>query len=337
MAYNLRSRAASPVPPDDRSADGSQHGSQASLPPLESQHGSPVASQPASPRSAAHPAGTGEAERLTQANRAMFKLYLDELIADGTIQVTGTPPPNGPDLSAAHGTDASAFTKRKEMFKLPTFDGEYKDLKDVKVFCQRVRHYMEIHGVTGRKAVLCLYACFRPNTPAGVWFAKVVNTFDNLAEFETAFRARFKLSKAEVTRVTTELQDYRQLPTESVSAYYTKLTSMYDDLELLDITHNEQQRFAKFLSGLDPMVRTQCATAMEAIPDCTLEKLLSVAMNVEASMRDGRGRPGRPSGPALNAMQVQNRCNYCKQTGHVWDDCPKIAKKKENGTWVERN
>ena len=254
--------------------------------------------------------------------------YVRQLIADGPGDIhseRGEPP-------------ADSLPRRKEMFKLPTFDGQYKEFKEVNAFMQRVRDYMSVHGITGRASVIALYACFRSNSPAGVWFAKTVPGFVTLDDFETAFRQRFKLSASEAVRATERLNSFRQRPQDTVIAYHTGLIAVYDQLELLGIEYSDAQKFAKFLSGIDPHLRSACAPALETIPDCDLSKLLSVAMAIEGA-RTGPRRNERSSTPQFRAMQTHQttrRCNFCRKRGHLWDDCPRIAELKKNGKWEER-
>jgi hypothetical protein len=40
----------------------------------------------------------------------------------------------------------------------------------------------------------------------------------------------------------------------------------------------------------------------------------------------------------MNVPPTRNAtfCHFCRKSGHVWDDCPGIARSKKEGTWKDR-
>ena len=229
--------------------------------------------------------------------------------------------------------------KPPDCLKLSTFQGTYEESATVPSFLRRTAAYMTYHKLTEPATQLAaLYSCFPMGTASALWFEKAVSTMTNFADFRAQFVERFHLEIADRTKYLGKLETFHQRSGDSVISYYSGLTEMYDNLAQLDMIFHPDQVKMKFIAGLRPDLRAVVLT-QESIYPLSQQTALTIAMNHERNLP----RVARPI-PTLNALGVDDEgdadgppCGYCKQTGHVFDDCPRVLAKNAAGTWIDHN
>ena len=205
--------------------------------------------------------------------------------------------------------------------------------------------YFVYHKLTETATQLAaLYACFPFGSAAALWFENSVNSMANIDDFEAQFRTRFHLHIADRTKYLHKLESFHQRSNDSVISFYSLMTETYDNLQQLDMTFHEDQIKMKFITGLRPELRAVVLT-QESIEPLTIQKALTIAMNHERNLprgaaprAPGLAAAGGPAvqGPPNPSVPANSKCNYCKQHGHYFASCPKVAAKKAAGTWQDR-
>ena len=261
--------------------------------------------------------------------------------------------PEGSAWNVASLTEALANTrvhKPPDCLKLPTFKGTYAESPFVPSFLRRATAYMSYHNlIESQTQLAALYSCFPMGTASALWFEKAVPAMSNFEDFRVQFAERFHLNVADRTKYLSKLNKFAQRPQDSVISYYSSLTELYDNLGQVGLTFHPDEIKMKFIDNLRPEL---CATVMtqESISPLALEKALTIAMNHErllpkraAPTTNGNARPalnaaGTGNGGNQNAGGKKKAfaCNFCKQPGHIFADCPKVAAKKAAGTWEDR-
>jgi hypothetical protein len=225
--------------------------------------------------------------------------------------------------------------------KLPVFRGESTDDKDplpqpadVVAFTKHVDavfHAYQNTYATEELKLDVLLSCFPPGSPAAKWYdsADGRSSFATYADFSVAFWRVYGPTEADKQRYEEKFQNFRQLETSTVRAYYSRFLHMLSNMEACGVPVQLHQARSKFVNGLRPVLKREVYRQRGRQPNMSLEELLHEAENEE--------RLHKPSTvPSVRAINGQEHCFFCKDPNHASKDCPKIARKKANSTWEER-
>jgi hypothetical protein len=184
--------------------------------------------------------------------------------------------------------------------------------------------------------------CFPPKSRAARWFTTHRSKLSTPRLFREAFIEYFGGTASDERDCRNRLLNFRQRDSNSVTEYYSALCELVDDIHaLVDFLHagdpaqqiGDSLLISKFVNGLSSSVYDGVERVHIRNPDFTLEDLYREALLEEKLSKCKHN--GRPTPPALHAIdETPKRCFFCKGN-HQPKDCPKIAAKKAKGIWKE--
>jgi len=248
------------------------------------------------------------------------------------------------------------------------FDG--RDRQDPTAWCYSMELYFDACHVTDDEERIA-FARTRLDKDALIWLranddnGAMADLF-TWAEFKTALHRQFQSINPHISARDT-LANMRQRPNESVRSYASALRSVF--LRLPGITDDE--KIDRFLRGLrDSHVREECRIrdiihefeTLVAVAD-RIESARRHAQTVRARFNSNSnfngnsnvnnfqphrpvhtgyngaqpmelglvGRPGRLSPVDRHRLMEEGRCFYCKEKGHLANQCLKKVSRQGNG------
>ena len=259
-------------------------------------------------------------------------------------------------IAVGAGANSAPPTVHEKPFnlglKMPVFKGEpdrsgrfaplaVQDLVD------RVHGYFPSSGgrfATEQQKLQSLLNAFPVGSPAATWWASVKRNVHTLADFLVLFKKQHGFDARDSHYVTEKFNSLRQRDNDTVVSYDTNFTAMVIEMTLVltsDLVPRPAAQRARFLSGLKPAVKSLVMRTVMRHPDMTLNDVYFEAVMEERQLPKPMGPRFPPKvHPKINMMDKKGKrnrgCGYCSKTDHTWDDCPKIAQKKREGTWEER-
>jgi hypothetical protein len=250
------------------------------------------------------------------------------------------------------------------VIKLPTFYGTVVDASDPKsrtrcspasvISCiSRMDAFFDTYAQsypTEDNKLNAIISCFPPNSAAQSWYEsdQGKRSFATYAQFKLAFAQRFGPNAADEAKFQQDFFHVKQQRNESVGSFYTRYLQLLAEMKAINRPVDVDSQVAKFIDGLLPHLRTEVSRIHRRTPRMTLDAVMS-----EAEMEEKNTFPSKPAHmhvpPAVQGFQFRpngdkskkkfhrRKCFYCKDEKHLAKDCPEIAKKKANGTWVDRS
>lgn len=259
-------------------------------------------------------------------------------------------------IAVGAGANSAPPTVHEKPFnlglKMPIFKGEpdrsgrFSPLA-VQDFVDRVHAYFSSSAgqfATEQQKLQSLLNAFPVGSPAATWWASVKRNVHTLADFLVLFKKQHGFDARDSHYVTEKFNSFRQRDNDTVVSYYTNFTSLVIEMTLVltsDLVPTPAAQRARFLSGLKPAVKSLVMRTVMRHPEMTLNDVYFEAVMEERQLPKPMGPRFPPKvHPKINMMDKKgkrtNSCGYCSKNDHSWDDCPKIAQKKREGTWEER-
>jgi hypothetical protein len=238
--------------------------------------------------------------------------------------------------------------------KVPTFYGTVPDPVDAKakVRCSpaavtscltRLDVFFDTYSrlyPTDDMKLNAIVGCFPPNSTAQQWYdsdggRRSMTTY---VEFKRKFESRFGATAADVAKYQRDFFHVQQGRNESVGSFYTRYLQLLSEMTAIGKPVDSVTQIARFVDGLLPALRTNVSRIHRHNPTMTLDDVAS-----EAEMEEkATPSPKPPVMPSVRGIQTKPKPKHCwfckgdKGKNHVADNCPEIAKRKANGTWVDR-
>lgn len=177
-----------------------------------------------------------------------------------------------------------------------------------------------------------LMSCFPPGSPAAAWYESEegMDSFESFEDFSEAFMEHFGPTEADKQRYDEQLLRFRQSEDESVVQYYTRFKNLCAELKAVDKPVQLHWQKTTFVNGLRDRIKREVSRVYIRDTSLTMEQLFTEAETEETVQR--------PMRPFFRQLQTKGKrsCFFCQSKEHEGKNCPKIAKKKANGTWKEK-
>ena len=301
----------------------------------------------------AYPAGQQPIEGNDSGSTASFRSATP--LPDLEQEPNDPPEPSDSDLEL--DLDMANAGVPKDLYKPPKFSGDKAETAKARTFLDHLDEYFSLfpyfalneEDATGwmhRRAAMRLN-CFPAGSHAGIWYESALRTqaFEDYPSFQDAFLEHFGTAQSDLVSLQTQWNNARQRPNDTVTQYYIHFSKLMSQLISLGHNVSEEEALGRFQYGLGAHIRDKAIEFRLGRDDMTLHLLYNHAHVLEQSHQRrnnpqfNRKQPtGKVDTPTLNASQVPKGqyCFYCKKTNHSWEECPKIAAKKANGTWKEK-
>jgi hypothetical protein len=278
--------------------------------------------------------------------------------AAALAQVPALQQPQQPAQASASVTPAVAPQLPTNVIKLPTFYGTVSDPSDSKQksrsspasvvsMLSRMDAYFETYASsypTEDLKLNALLACFPPNSAAQFWYESDVgkSSFRTYDDFKVSFAARFGATAADKAKYQADFFHIRQLKNEPVHAFNTRFFQLVAEMKAIGQPVDSSTQVARYIDGLSPVLRPNIHRIQRTTQGLTLDAIMSEAEmeeklnplpklpHVPPAMRGMQTKPNKP------APKGRKKCFYCSSEDHIMKNCPKVAKKKANGTWHDR-
>ena len=185
---------------------------------------------------------------------------------------------------------------------------------------------------TAPRVAACIgLSAFPSGSHASVWFEHIYPSHTSDDEFVAPFRERFVSTGVDLISLQEHWQNARQRGTDTVSAYYTYLFKLQNQINALEGPIDTVQLFSRLLYGL------QLALLDKIGPYVMIWDASKRTPNILKALAESFATKSKSNAPASNAInrgnksfntQNRTRCWYCKSTDHTADSCPGIAAKK---------
>jgi hypothetical protein len=156
-----------------------------------------------------------------------------------------------------------------------------------------------------------------------------MESFASFDEFALAFAAQFGPTEADKQRYDSQLLRFRQADDETVVQYYTRFKNLCAELKAGGKPVQLHCQITTFINGLRDRIKREVSRIYTRDTSISLELLYTEAETEESLQQPAFKKP------AFKKLQVNGRkkCIFRGDTIHDGTTCPKIAKKKANGTW----
>jgi hypothetical protein len=261
---------------------------------------------------------------------------------------------NFPSVAPAAVAPTPAFSGQvlpNNAIRLPTFKGVSSDEKeplpepaDVIAFMKRTDAYFHAYQHTYTTEDLKLDAilsCFPPGCHAAKWYDSADGraSFASYEDFKIAFWSMYGPTEADRQRYDDKFQNFRQLESSPVRAYYSRFLHVLANMEAIGSPVQMHHACSKFVHGLRPVLKKEVTRQRARNPKMSLEDILHEAENEERI-----NKPTLVPKPALRAMNAHDgakkkkiwKCFFCRSDEHHHTNCKKIARRKAAGTWEDR-
>jgi hypothetical protein len=192
-----------------------------------------------------------------------------------------------------------------------------------------------------------IVGCFPLNSAAQQWYDSSSGRTSMLdyADFKRKFTARFGATSADEAKYQHDFFHVRQSRKESVGSYYTRYLQLLAEMAAIQKPVDSATQISRFIDGLVQPIRVEVSRIHCRSPTMKLDDVVS-----EAEMEEQAHPQSKPPAmPSVNGLQGKTpsgkqvpkrpRCYYCKGDKgktRTAENCPEIAKRKANGTWVDR-
>jgi hypothetical protein len=297
------------------------------------------------------PSEQGDAPSPAEAMAAAFAAALAPMTA--ALQNLSVAPPVVPSVSASPVVAAPVINLPANTIKLPVFKGTMPDPRStdriaevsaspalVTSTLQRMDAFFDAYAhsfPTERLKLSALISCFPPGSPAAAWYESDdgMPSFATYADFKIAFESHFGPTEIDKQRYDEQLKTFTQKESETVVAYYTRFKQLCAELKAVGKPVQLHWQKTTFVLGLREKLKREVSRTFGRNSSLSLEQLYS-----EAEMEESLLKPVIPSVRSVNGENQGNTrrtCFFCRSEEHLGKDCPKIAAKKRNGTWIVKS
>ena len=236
----------------------------------------------------------------------------------------------------------------KNMLSLRTFEGNPDDSKKTERFLEVLNNFFDFYDFESDKhKIAAMYNCFPLDSPAAAWFseAKKAGKFPDYKSFVSEFKIHFSLNSADRFTLFRSLRSFSQRNGDSVTVYWTRLTKIISQLSSMGCVISTEFKIICFVCGLVlPIYERVQADLVKDYNNMKddFDTVYGLALTYERTFMKNRpsrdaAPPAPPPPPVPQLNTITATCGFCKQTGHDWNNCPRVASRKAAGTWVERN
>jgi hypothetical protein len=257
---------------------------------------------------------------------------------------TAAPPAPNP-VSSTSGTvpslSAPVLALPARIVPLPLFTGEPAKgekrlpISATKHFLDRVNAHFQAYSHQYPNDSLklnALYGCFPQNSISAIWFGLQHLTFATYSDFVTSFEVEYGPTDTEVIAVEQSFLSFRQREGHPVRQYYNNYTKLLAELSALERVYPDHLIRGNWVNGLRQPIQREVLRIYRREPSLTLPQLLH-----EAEIEESQSVKPKPRFQGMHGKpKARWTCYFCKSNTHTAQTCPKIAARKEAGTWQER-